>query len=152
MIQLAVISDTHGKLCQDCVDIIKSCDYVIHAGDFGTEKCYKQIKSIGTPMYMVKGNCDKGIWAVNIPDILAFRIDKLNFYLIHNIRNLPYNFPKSDIIISGHTHVYNVTDEHNVMYLNPGSCSSSRPGSKLTMMILRVTGYDVEVDKKYINN
>ncbi len=151
MKQLSVISDTHGKISDKCIEIIKRCDYVIHAGDFGTERCYQQIKAIGTPMYMVKGNCDKGNWAINIPDTLAFRIEKYNFYLIHNLRNLPYSFPESDIIISGHTHAYNESKNHNVIYLNPGSCSKSRPGSNPTMMIVRINGYELDIEKINLN-
>lgn len=147
MTKLGIISDTHGALIDNFIDILKDCDLIIHAGDFDNLRCYEEIKSLNKPMYMVRGNCDNGNWATNIPETLAFPVEDLIFFMLHDINKLSYDFSDADVIISGHTHVYNDTTKQGIRYLNPGSCTAPRASSQCTMMIAYVDGSDIKTEK-----
>ncbi|MDD3337965.1 MAG: metallophosphoesterase [Lachnospiraceae bacterium] len=134
--RIGILSDTHGVLPEYFENELKNCDYIIHAGDIGTERCYQQLKALSVPLYMIRGNCDHGRWAAYLPESLAFHIDGLRFYLVHNINDLPYRLEDTDIVITGHTHVYQTYDYRNICYINPGSAGKSRGASGHSMAIL----------------
>lgn len=148
--KIGILSDTHGILHEQFLSELKSCDYIIHAGDFGTQKCYQKLKSLNIPFYMVRGNCDKGSWAAYFPETLAFPIDGRLFYLIHNLRDAPYG-ADGEFIISGHTHRYDVKERQGTVYLNPGSAGMPRSGSPCSIMILNLTEDAYEVQQILLN-
>lgn len=133
--KIGIMSDTHGVLRDSFKMYAKECDYLIHAGDVTTERCYNQLKELGVPMYMVRGNCDQGSWAKYLPQTLSFRIGGRMFYLLHNVSQLPFQLPETDFVIYGHTHHYTTYERHGITYLNPGSAGQSR-GEQLSMVIL----------------
>ena len=60
--KIGILSDTHGVLKDTFLDELQSCDYLLHAGDIGSLKCYETLKDLHVPLYIIKGNCDKGEW------------------------------------------------------------------------------------------
>lgn len=134
--KIAVISDTHGVLKDSLLQQLRSCDYILHAGDIGTQECYLRLRELKIPLYIIRGNCDRGEWCRNLPEPLAAPIGGRIFYLIHKKSQLPYPLPKADFIISGHTHAYSVSCRGSITYLNPGSAGRSRGGAPLSMAII----------------
>lgn len=53
MHKIGIISDTHGLLRQEVVDIFQDCEVILHSGDFDTEKILKTLEQIA-PVYAVK--------------------------------------------------------------------------------------------------
>lgn len=136
--KIGILSDTHGSLPQYFQDELKTCDYLIHAGDIGTEKCYNTLKSMNIPLYMIRGNCDLGQWARYLPQTLSFIIGGVTFYLIHNLADLPYPFPEADVIICGHTHAATTQTRRGTLILNPGSAGKPRTGqSSIAIMTIQ---------------
>lgn len=133
--KIGILSDTHGVIPDQFLTELTTCEYIIHAGDVGTERCYNQLKSLDSHLYIVRGNCDIGGWAKYIPETLAFRIDGITFYLIHNRSHLPYDVPETDYVVYGHTHIYNNEKHRDTTYLNPGSAGNCW-GDQTSMMIL----------------
>lgn len=133
--KIGIISDTHGVIPDSFLEELASCQYIIHAGDIGTAKCYEQLKSLGNHLYMVRGNCDMGSWAKYIPETLSFRIDGITFYLIHNRSHLPYDMPETDYVIFGHTHIYHKERHQDTIFLNPGSAGSCR-GDQTSIVLM----------------
>lgn len=145
---IGILSDTHGILRENVIQELKKCDYIIHAGDIGTEKCYQQIKNLNLPTYYVKGNCDHGKWAAYLPENLIFPIGGHLFYLIHNVNNIPFHGEKEcEFIISGHTHRYSVSRRGRQVFLNPGSVSQDRSGLGATMMLLHLDADSYEIEQ-----
>lgn len=146
--KIGILSDTHGTLHERFKIELKKCDYIIHAGDIGTEKCYKELKALEVPFYTIRGNCDKGSWAAYLPETLAFPIHGHIFYLIHNIRDLvPYAARECEYIISGHTHKYEVRERGGKIYLNPGSAGKNRSTSPCSILILTLKEDSYQVEK-----
>ena len=113
--KIGILSDTHGVLKDTFLDELQSCDYLLHAGDIGSLKCYETLKDLHVPLYIIKGNCDKGEWTKYLPETLAAPIGGKIFYLIHKKSDLPYPQPEADFIITGHTHHYEVSKEEPLL-------------------------------------
>ena len=129
--KIGVISDTHGSLPDKVKDRLESCDFLIHAGDVGSQECYRAIIDLHVPSYLVKGNCDRGNYATFMPENLSFHIDGIPCYLIHDQNKLPILLPEeTKLVIFGHTHHYTLFERQGRTYLNPGSISDGRGDAK----------------------
>lgn len=144
--KIGLISDTHGVLRQEFIDVLTTCDYILHAGDFDTERCYNALKELDVPMYMVRGNCDHGSWCNYIPERLNVPIGELNFYLIHNRMDLPFQLTETDIVVFGHTHQYTTFERHGITYINPGTAGNNR-GDGLSIAVLDVEGREFKLTR-----
>ena len=103
--RVGVISDTHGLLREEVINKLKTCDYIIHGGDIDKEEILDELKNIA-PLFVVRGNNDKGEWANSLSRELYFNIGDIKFYMIHNIKDIPNNLKNVDVIVFGHSHKY----------------------------------------------
>lgn len=142
--KIGVISDTHGSLSDTAADALKECDFLIHAGDIGSEACYRTIFQLKLPSYLVRGNCDWGSYAADMPEILSFHIDGISISLIHDLNRLFQIPADTDLVIFGHTHHYTLFERGGVTYLNPGSVSEGR-GEPDSFVILETDHGSFEV-------
>lgn len=132
--RIAVLSDTHGTLRPEVVEILKSCEAALHAGDAGSPEVVAQIEKI-CPAYIVRGNVDRQ-WAEKLPQELEEELFGFRIYMVHNKKRIRENLSGTDIIIYGHSHKYEVKREGDTTYLNPGSCGPRRFRQPVTMMVL----------------
>lgn len=144
--KIGILSDTHGTLYPEFEQALNQCDYIIHAGDIGTEKCYEKLKQWKDHLYMIRGNCDHGKWAAYLPEMLTFHINNLRFLLIHNLAHLPVRIEDTDIIVYGHTHTYANYQYRGIYYLNPGSAGGAR-GESASMLLMDVDGEQFSIRK-----
>ncbi len=124
--KITVISDTHGVLNDRLRLLLTKSDRVIHAGDIGSLRTFRELKSLNKYTYAVRGNCDRAHWAKSLPETLEFHLDGLLFYVIHSQSDLAFRPDHPDIIICGHTHRYQNFRYGDAILLNPGSCSRPR--------------------------
>lgn len=136
MKKIGVISDTHGKLREEVKQILTNCDVILHAGDIDTYKVVEELKEIA-PLHVVRGNADTH-WASHIPESLLVQIQGLHFYVIHNKDKIHEDISNADIVIYGHSHIYEEKTIENQVWLNPGSCGSGRFFLPLTMAVIEV--------------
>lgn len=144
--KLGVISDTHGLLREEVLKILSMCDYIIHAGDINDEIILKKLQTIG-PLFVVRGNNDKGKWADKLPEELYFTIGEINFYMVHNKKDVPKYLENIDVIIFGHSHKYFCDKTKEVLRLNPGSCGKIRFNLPINMVIITIEGKDYKIEK-----
>ena len=119
--KIAVLSDTHGLLRPEAAELILKCDAVIHAGDINSQKIIDEMKAAAkenAPIYIVRGNNDKE-WAEHLPHHLEFTLAGMNFYVIHNKKELPSDLGDRQIIIFGHSHRYSEEKKDGRLWLNP---------------------------------
>ena len=136
MKKIGILSDTHGTLMREAIDILKTCDLIIHAGDFSSKAIARRIEAIA-PTYLVRGNNDFWIPYGELQE-LTFVIERVQFFLIHNrydIRHIPED---TDIVIYGHTHLYSALEEEGRLWLNPGSAWHGRYGDAPSMVVMEV--------------
>lgn len=139
--KIVVLSDTHGYLNKNVKELLQNSDCAIHAGDVGSLAVYQELKALNKNLYPVRGNCDRGAWADVLPETLAFRIDGVMFYLVHDRNDFSARpEPGTDLFICGHTHIYQQSERRGMTLLNPGSCSQPRGGLPPTCAIIETQG------------
>ena len=87
--RIAVLSDTHGLLRPEVLEVLQSCDCIFHAGDINKPEIVETLRSIA-PLYIVRGNNDKD-WAALLPEHLTANIDGLSLFMVHNKKDIPTN-------------------------------------------------------------
>ncbi len=127
MINVGVISDTHGLLRPEAVAALAGSDYILHAGDIGSPEILAQLRGIA-PVSAIRGNVDVEGWAKTIPVTEVVEIGGLSFYLLHDRKTLDLN-PKAAgfaAVIFGHSHQSLIEVKDDVLYFNPGSAGPRR--------------------------
>ncbi len=139
--RVLIVSDSHGKanLLKQIVEREKA-DYVIHCGDFCTEK--HELPKV--PLSVVKGNCD---WEM-VPEEEHWEAEGLRFYATHGHRynvkatKMPLRYRaeevNADIVCYGHTHIPIAEMEDGRLFLNPGSISLPIVAPYPTYVILTI--------------
>ena len=130
----AVISDTHGILKPEVLEIIDTVDLVLHGGDIADKKTYDKLNEINK-VVAVRGNCD-GEWAQDIPAEAFFELCSRKIYMVHNKKKASDKANDADIIICGHSHKYEEKTVDGRFFINPGSCGARRFGMPLTIAVL----------------
>lgn len=145
MKHIAIISDTHGLLREQVMAELVIADCTIHAGDMDTPDVVSAMRQYGET-YMVRGNNDKD-WAENISGSIKIEIEGVNFFVVHNKKDVPKNLTNIDVVIYGHSHKYSAQVKDGVLYLNPGSCGKRRFGLDLTMCRMTVDAGEYQFEK-----
>lgn len=145
--KILVLSDTHGDLenLDKVVERSGDIDLLIHLGD-NTKDALKIKEILNTKMINVKGNCDIFDKVTPKEEIIEIRNKKL--FLTHGddygvksgINKIYYRALELevDIVLFGHSHVSTLVREDNILFLNPGSISLPRGGSKKSFGIIEI--------------
>ena len=147
--KIAVLSDTHGLLRPQVLEQIQSCDALIHAGDIDSQKIIDEIFMYlkpRVPVYFVRGNND-GAWASHLLKCQRFTLDGVNFCVVHDKKDVPWNLEEIQIVIYGHTHKYAEEEKDGRLWLNPGSCGRRRFFDTPSMAILYLESEKWRVEK-----
>lgn len=147
--KIAVLSDTHGLLRPEVLRIIAECSAVIHGGDINSQRIIDEMKATAkpdVPFYIVRGNNDKE-WAEYLPHHLEFTLAGMNFYMVHNKKELPADLDGRQIVIFGHSHKYFEEVKEGRLWLNPGSCGRRRFNQDITLAVLNIEDGKWSVDR-----
>jgi putative phosphoesterase len=143
MIRIGLISDTHGLLRAEAVDVLRGSDFLVHAGDIG-EGVLETLSTIA-PVSAVRGNNDRGPWAEHIAPTQRLRFGEVTLHVLHDLAGLDID-PKAadiDVVVTGHSHRPSVERRGGVLYVNPGSAGPVRFRLPVSVALLQVTGRDV---------
>jgi putative phosphoesterase len=138
---IGVISDTHGLLRREAIQALEGSELIIHAGDVGDPKVLDELRAIA-PVVAVRGNIDKGEWAMNLPEYEIVERGGVSIYVLHDLNQLDINPEAAGVqaVISGHSHKPAMRTEKGVLYLNPGSAGPRRFKLPVTIAHLRING------------
>jgi putative phosphoesterase len=141
---VGVISDTHGLLRPEAAAFLRGSDFLIHAGDIGDAVILENLAAIA-PLTAVRGNNDKGRWAVSIRETEVLRVDDVLIYVIHDLAQLDLDPAAAGfhVVVSGHSHRPSVEEKDGVVYLNPGSAGPRRFKLPIAVAELVVRGTSV---------
>lgn len=143
--KIGIISDTHGLLRPAVLDILKTCDCILHAGDVTRPELLDQLRPLAS-IYVVRGNNDRS-WQHPLSKTLSFTIAGVNFYMVHDKRDAHWNLGDTQVVIYGHSHIYSEEIKDNRLWLNPGSCGYSRFGREVTMAVMKIENGQYEIEK-----
>jgi uncharacterized protein len=124
---IGVISDTHGLLRPEAVDVLRGSEHIIHAGDIGAPEIISALEEIA-PVTAIRGNVDRAAWARKFPETKIVELADVQIYIIHDVNALNLN-PKTAglaAVISGHSHQPKQELKDGVLHFNPGSAGPRR--------------------------
>lgn len=125
--RIGVISDTHGLLRPEAVELLRMSDHIIHAGDIGSPEIIPALEQIA-PVTAVRGNVDTAAWAARFPETEVVELGGVHIFVLHDVHALDLD-PKAAgfaAVISGHSHNPMREVRDGVLYFNPGSAGPRR--------------------------
>ena len=144
--KLGILSDTHGRLRPEVAEHLTGCDHILHAGDIDRPDILERLEEIA-PGCAVRGNNDWGSWAPRLPRTRKVTLGGVNFFMVHNRDDVPWNLTGVEVVVFGHSHQYFQSEAGGRLWLNPGSCGWPRFGKELTMAVLTVQDGALQVER-----
>jgi uncharacterized protein len=146
-----VISDTHGVVVQNALNILIGVDWIIHAGDIDTPAVLNELNRIA-PVIAVQGNMDRGNWATHLNETEIIEIGQCLLYMLHDVSRLDLDPAAAGMhaVVHGHTHQPSDDLQNGVRFLNPGSATHPRRNSPPTMMKFYITGTVLRTELFYL--
>lgn len=138
MQQIGLISDTHGSLKPEAVQVLRGSDLILHAGDISGWEVLQALEAIA-PVIAVRGNMDLGLWAQVLPKTQVVEVEGVLLFMLHDVHTLDLD-PRAAgfvAVISGHSHRPHLQDKRGVLYVNPGS--AGRPPAGLAPSVARMS-------------
>ena len=156
--KIGILSDSHLKsdYTKEVIDFLKEIksDYLVHAGDLCIEKNLLLLEESELKYIAVFGNNDRYLLDLtstyNIKqEPYYFKIKDTTFKLMH----LPYYLtPDSDVVIFGHTHIFECDYKNNTLYINPGEvCAREKPLIECVQLEIKENEYIISRYFKNIN-
>ena len=124
---IGVISDTHGLLRDEAIRELRGVDRILHAGDNGDPTIHGRLRELA-PVSAVRGNVDRGPWAMALPEAEVIEVGSVSIYMLHDIGRLDLKPETSGfrIVVYGHSHQPKMEEKNGVLYFNPGSAGPRR--------------------------
>jgi uncharacterized protein len=147
MQRIGVISDTHGLLRPQAVAALRGCSPIIHAGDIGRPEILDELRRIA-PVFAVRGNVDKGPWAMQLPETEIVTVEDFWLYVLHDLNALDLEPATAGFhaVITGHSHQPKIETKDGVLYLNPGSAGPRRFDLTVSVGRLILSGTDLRAE------
>ena len=142
-LRVAILSDTHGHVCANVLEVVKGCDMAVHAGDIGGRKVLELLQSGTGDVHAVRGNNDvPGLWPGDeldvletVPDVRVLDLPGGRLAVEHghahgwsspDLGQLRAAHPGVRAIVYGHTHRQLIDREQSPWVLNPGAAGRIR--------------------------
>lgn len=132
--RIGVLSDTHGYLDPEVLEIFAGVDHIIHAGDVMDAGILTALGRIA-PVTAVSGNLDHGRWADELPHEATGEVGGVRFVVAHKPKRLlkrlaAGKFTKDgsgagpDLVVWGHLHTPTAAWVEGALHLNPGTAGA----------------------------
>ncbi|HHD75516.1 MAG TPA: YfcE family phosphodiesterase [Campylobacterales bacterium] len=149
--KIGILSDSHTKttLHQETVEHLSSlgAEYLLHAGDILLEEHLQMLKESGLPYACVYGNNDTRLISLDgqyniFREPHYFKIEELKIKMMH----MPYYLSAdADIVVSGHTHMFEASLVNETLFINPGEvCAREKPLSECAFVTVSDGVFKVE--------
>ncbi|MDQ2918925.1 MAG: YfcE family phosphodiesterase [Verrucomicrobiota bacterium] len=132
-LRILVMADTHNHLPARLNQLADDVDEIWHLGDVCDPSLIDEIRALGPPLSLVRGNCDNEMeW----PPVVLLKRNGVCFRLVH----IPPAEPpaQTDVLLHGHTHVPRHERVGNVLFLNPGCVTRPNRGAPASVAYLDI--------------
>jgi uncharacterized protein len=149
-VQIAFTSDTHlprgaRRLPDACLELLRSCDLILHAGDFSSAETLEEIEGLGPPVAAVHGNVDSAELRLRLPERRVVEAEGVRIGMVHEagpsrgrLGRLRAMFPDADAAVFGHSHLPLHEERDGFQIFNPGSPTERRRAPGHTMGVARL--------------
>ena len=155
---IAVIADTHlprgtRTLPAACVERLRGCQLILHAGDFTGRAALDELRALGPPVVAVHGNVDEESLRRELPERRVVSAEHLRIGMVHDagprsgrLERLRLAFPDADAVVFGHSHLPLHERVEGFQIFNPGSPTERRRAPTRSMGLARVEGGTIEFE------
>lgn len=164
MKQVLILSDTHGHVDENILQIANRSDYVVHAGDICGAHVLHSLKP-KEKVIAVRGNNDHpSIWTAqeramieSIPEEEQLKLPGGLLSVEHGHRHdfhrpshddLRNSHPTARLIVYGHTHKQVFDQEKQPWVVNPGAAGHTRTRGGPSCVVLIATETDWHIELK----
>ena len=150
MTRIGVISDTHGLLRPEALEVLRGSDLIVHAGDVGSDSLLPALRDLA-PVTAVRGNVDTAAWGYAFPLTATVEVEGVRVFVYHGHTGLEgVDLQNYDVVISGHSHRPGIETSTGVLYLNPGSAGRKRFRLPVSLARLVVDGDKATAELVYL--
>jgi hypothetical protein len=124
MLRIFVLADTHDKMPPKVLQLAAGANEIWHLGDVCADRILDELRTVGPPITVVRGNCDSNYeWPLTVD----LKRSGKKFRLQH----IPPDRPPADVdvLLHGHTHVPRYEKYGHVLFLNPGCVTRPNQGA-----------------------
>ena len=147
ILKIAIVSDTHAHLDERVADIVRQCDYAVHAGDICGEAVLASMQPKAGKLLAVAGNNDPYCHEHPLPNVLSLDLPSGKLVVEHghvhgmqqpchdSLRNA---HPEARIVVYGHTHKQVIDTSYTPWVINPGAAGQTRTHGGPSCLVLSV--------------
>ncbi len=153
VLKIGILSDTHGAVHPQIVELINDCDFALHAGDIVDIEVLQKLNP-KQEVFAVRGNNDYHI--THLEDVEVLNLPSGKIVIEHGHRHGHYepcheslrkSYPDAKAIIYGHTH-RQVVDKTKIPWvINPGAAGETRNYDGAKCLMITIDGekeWDIE--------
>ena len=153
-VKVGILSDTHGYLDQRIAEVIRDCDYAIHAGDIMGAHILEQLRPRHDVIAVAGNNDLPGIWDRDQAEIVAALPKATELELPGGTVKIEHGhrlggFPDHDqlrwdhaevkLVVYGHTHKRIIDQAAEPWIVNPGAAGRERTKGGPSCLILHAS-------------
>ncbi len=144
VVDIGVISDTHGLLRPGAIDALAGVAHIVHAGDVGGADVLAALERIA-PLTAVRGNNDYGAWADRLPERARVTVAETRLLIVHDLHELAREtLANVDVVVAGHSHCPLIERRDGVLHVNPGSAGPRRFRLPIALARLSIGPHGIE--------
>ena len=158
MLQIGILSDTHGFVHPRVLNFFSCVDEIWHAGDMGDINIAEQLRGL-KPLRAVYGNIDGRDVRIEYPETQNFCVEQVKVLMMH-IGGYPGRYDskarlligqeKPKLFICGHSHILKVIydKKYDLLHINPGAAGKYGIHKSITAVRLIIENdnmHDLEI-------
>jgi uncharacterized protein len=144
------VADTHlpkgrRRVPAECVEALRACDVVVHAGDFISFGAVEWFTALGPELIAVSGNVDDERVQALLPEERVVDLDGFRLAVVHDagpakgrLQRMRGRFPDASALVFGHSHMPLHEVEAGFEIFNPGSPTERRRAPRRSFGVLEL--------------
>jgi hypothetical protein len=162
-VRVGILSDTHGHVCENVLEVIAGCDIAVHAGDIGSARVLQHLREVSGRVHAVLGNNDvPGLWAGEELDVLgtlsalvelelpggklAVEHGHVHGHMSPDHDKLRAAHHGARAVVYGHTHKLEIDCAGSPWVINPGAAGRIRNRGGPSCLVLNVSPHDWTIE------
>ncbi len=154
IVTVGILSDTHGYLDERIAEVIRDCDYAIHAGDIMGAHILEQLHPRKIVIAVAGNNDYPAMWNKEEAAIVSALLKSTSLVLPGGTINIEHGhrlggFPEHDqfrsdhadvkMVVYGHTHKRVIDQQAEPWIVNPGAAGRERTKGGPSCLILNAS-------------
>jgi putative phosphoesterase len=142
--KIGIISDTHGLLRAQVLEVFEGVEHVLHAGDVGDPDILTELATIA-PVTAVWGNVDGWDIRGRVPEVARLELGGVRIAVVHGMQfgsptpqKVAAAYPDAGLVVFGHSHRPLIQQAGPTLAVNPGSAGPRRFKDPVTVAIAEI--------------